>query len=69
MHGPFWPPPFGGLKAIGIEVEHMVGFECRCGHRHGGAQWPPFPQSVECDDAPVAAVLPEVREGGRVGCS
>eukprot|EP00913_Durusdinium_trenchii_P017742 g16673.t1 len=49
----------GTLKAIGIEVEHMVGFECRCGHRHGGAQWPPFPQSVECDDAPVAAVLPE----------
>ena len=46
-------------EAIGINVEHTPQFQCRCGHRAGGPHWPPFPQSVECDDAPVASVLPE----------
>ena len=46
-------------KAIGINVEHTPHFQCRCGHQPCGPHWPPFPQSVECDDAPVANVLPE----------
>jgi len=49
----------GAQKAIGIDVEHKHGFQCRCGHQPSGHHWPPFPQSVECDDAPVASVLPE----------
>lgn len=49
----------GACDAIGINVEHTPHFQCRCGHQPCGPHWPPFPQSVECDDAPVANVLPE----------
>lgn len=38
---------------------HQPGFVCRCGHSHDGAAHPPFPDPLNCDDAPATTVLPE----------
>jgi len=45
-------------KAIQIMVEHHQNFRCRCGHAHGGPNWPPFPNATDCDDAPTKEALP-----------
>jgi len=45
----------GRIAEIAIEVEHHPGFRCRCGHMHSGPLQPPFPDAVDCDDAPSSA--------------
>mmetsp|Transcript_128570 Transcript_128570/g.227697 ORF Transcript_128570/g.227697 Transcript_128570/m.227697 type:complete len:921 (+) Transcript_128570:90-2852(+) len=51
--------PRGRIQQISIDVQHHPGFRCRCGHSHEGPEQPPFPDPVQCDDAPVSAPAPE----------
>eukprot|EP00746_Dinoflagellata_sp_MGD_P080750 gnl/MRDRNA2_/MRDRNA2_32198_c0_seq1.p1 gnl/MRDRNA2_/MRDRNA2_32198_c0~~gnl/MRDRNA2_/MRDRNA2_32198_c0_seq1.p1 ORF type:complete len:911 (+),score=135.69 gnl/MRDRNA2_/MRDRNA2_32198_c0_seq1:86-2818(+) len=45
----------GNVQQIAIDVKHHQGFRCRCGHMHEGPAQPPFPDPINCDDAPVTA--------------
>jgi len=52
--------PRGSVNELTIEVEHHADFHCRCGHAHKSAEvWPPFPDPINCDDAPTVVPLPD----------
>eukprot|EP01065_Artemidia_motanka_P029317 TRINITY_DN35458_c0_g1_i1.p1 TRINITY_DN35458_c0_g1~~TRINITY_DN35458_c0_g1_i1.p1 ORF type:complete len:994 (+),score=247.37 TRINITY_DN35458_c0_g1_i1:72-3053(+) len=49
----------GHVAEIGINVTHKPDFRCVCGHTHTGPEHPPFPDPIDCDDAPTSAPPPE----------
>jgi ubiquitin-protein ligase len=50
----------GQIRELVIDVNHHDGFRCRCGHAHNTSEiWPPFPDPLNCDDAPLVVELPD----------
>merc|ERR1719359_497614 len=59
----------GQISELTIDVAHQAGFRCRCGHTHSmDGIWPPFPDPINCDDAPLASLPPEHPEDACVIC-
>lgn len=59
----------GKIIELTIDVAHRPGFRCRCGHEHNSSTtWPPFPDPINCDDAPTVVIPPDHPEDSCVIC-
>lgn len=59
----------GAISELTIDVSHHLDFRCRCGHAHNSRDtWPPFPDPVNCDDAPQVVLPPDHPEDSCVIC-